>query len=259
MSHIEPDPRMTPDRHPLSDEWRASGVVDVCSVDLGWKRPSVPPAVLIAYDVEAFDVEAFERLGVAMPEHIGRSVRKRQAEFLMGRLAAREAMGGAVTIGIGDMRQPIWPHGMVGSITHAGRYAAAVVAEAPRAVASDGIHGIGIDIERRIAPETRESVEATVVTAAEQSFLRTMDAELPYDMLLTLAFSAKESFFKGSFASVGAYFDFDAVELVALNTSAGMLELVLTRSLAPALPQGGRYTLRTQCLDADTVLTSFVW
>jgi len=282
MSYVDPDPRMMPDRHPVPDEWRAFGVVDVHSVDLGWKQPSVPAAVLITYDVEAFRVDAFARLGVAMPASIGRSVTKRQAEFLMGRLAAGEAVGALreggcehpspmnrllqgpgvhdhVTIGIGDLRQPIWPQGMVGSITHAGRYATAVVAESPRSAGNGGIHGIGIDIERRIAPETRESIESTVVTATEQAFLRSVGGDLPYDMLLTVAFSAKESFFKGSFASVGAYFDFDAVDLVALDTSAGELELVLTRSLAPAFPQGRRYTLRTQCLDADTVLTSFVW
>ncbi|WP_052767349.1 4'-phosphopantetheinyl transferase family protein [Luteibacter rhizovicinus] len=274
---------MMPNRHPVPDEWRAFGVVDVQSVDLGWKQPSVPPAVLITYDVDAFDVEAFGRLGVATPASIGRSVTKRQAEFLMGRLAARAAIDGLVgrrgehpspmnrlqqgadgssgshardAIGIGASRQPIWPAGVVGSISHAGRYAAAVVA---RSANEAGITGIGIDIEQRISAETRESVEGTVVTDAERSFLHGMDSELPYDMLLTIAFSAKESFFKGSFASVGTYFDFDAVNLVALDVATGSLELALTRTLAPTLPQGRRFTLRAQCIDADTILTSFVW
>jgi enterobactin synthetase component D len=49
------------------------------------------------------------------------------------------------------------------------------------------------------------------------------------------------------------------VDLVALDARAGTLELMLTRSLAPALPQGRRFALRTLSIDADTILTSFVW
>jgi enterobactin synthetase component D len=276
MSHVDPAVPVVP-RQPPSAERRAVGVVDVRPCDLGWDDVRVPAAVLIAYDVEAFDVSAFGRLGVEMPESIGRSVRKRQAEFFMGRLAAGDAVGvilGAgrehpspmnrllqerdrplqgVQIGVGESRQPVWPAGVVGSITHAGRFAAAVAA------ADAGMTGIGIDIERRIGAETCQSVEDTVLKPAEKALLHSLAGEVAYDMLLTIAFSAKESFFKGSFASVGTYFDFDAVEIVALDAIGGTLELVLTRDLAPALPQGRRFPLRIRCIDADTILTSFVW
>jgi 4'-phosphopantetheinyl transferase EntD len=292
MSHIDPDAVIAPAGPPLSEERRASGVVDVRSFELGWADVGVLPAMLIAYDVEAFGVAAFARHGIDMPASIERSVKKRQAEFFMGRLAAGDALealsevgrehpsplkrllqgareghsdggregrsegpssGEGWQIAVGASREPVWPAGVVGSITHAGRYAAAVVASAA------GITGIGIDIERRIGPETRQSVEDTVLKPAEQSLLHALAGSVPYEMLLTIAFSAKESFFKGSFASVGTYFDFDAVDLTALDATGGTLELVLTRSLAPALPQGRRFTLRTQCIDADTILTSFVW
>jgi 4'-phosphopantetheinyl transferase EntD len=276
MSHLDPDAVIAPTGRPLSAERRASGVVDVRSFELGWADVGVPPAVLIAYDVEAFEVAAFARLGIDVPASIERSVKKRQAEFFMGRLAAGDALGALSTslrehpsplkrlpqgqamgegwqIAVGASREPVWPAGVVGSITHAGPYAAAVTASAA------GITGIGIDIERRIGPETRQSVEDTVLKPAEQSLLHALAGSVPYEMLLTIAFSAKESFFKGSFASVGTYFDFDAVDLTALDATGGTLELVLMRSLAPALPQGRRFTLRTQCIDADTILTSFVW
>jgi 4'-phosphopantetheinyl transferase EntD len=300
MSHIDPDAVIAPAGRPLSEERRASGIVDVRSFELGWADVGVLPAMLIAYDVEAFGVAAFARHGIDMPASIERSVKKRQAEFFMGRLAAGDAlealsevgrehpsplkrllqgareghsdggregrsdggregrsegqaMGERWQIAVGASREPVWPAGVVGSITHAGPYAAAVVASAA------GITGIGIDIEGRIGPETRQSVEDTVLKPAEQSLLHALAGSVPYEMLLTIAFSAKESFFKGSFASVGTYFDFDAVHLTALDATGGTLELVLTRSLAPALPQGRRFTLRTQCIDADTILTSFVW
>jgi enterobactin synthetase component D len=284
MSHIDPNAVIAPTGRPLSAERRASGVVDVRSFELGWADVGVPPAMLIAYDVETFGVPAFARHGIDMPASIERSVKKRQAEFFMGRLAAGDALealseagrehpsplkrllqggregrsegqssGEGWQIAVGASREPVWPADVVGSITHAGRYAAAVVASAA------GVTGIGIDIERRIGPETRQSVEDTVLKPAEQSLLHALAGSVPYEMLLTIAFSAKESFFKGSFASVGTYFDFDAVDLTALDATGGTLELVLTRSLAPSLPQGRRFTLHTQCIDADTILTSFVW
>ena len=122
-----------------------------------------------------------------------------------------------------------------------------------------GITGIGIDIERRIGPDTLQSVEDTVLKPAEQSLLHALEGNVSYEMLLTIAFSAKESFFKGSFATVGTYFDFTAVDITALDATDGTVELVLARSLAPALPQGRRFTLRIRYIDADTVLTSFLW
>jgi 4'-phosphopantetheinyl transferase EntD len=271
MSHVEPNADIAPDRRPLSIERRTSGIVDVRALDLGFAGHGVPPAVLICYDVEAFELAAFARLGIDMPPSIERSVKKRQAEFLMGRLAATDALNllhhppvGAASaakapsdnpthqIPIGPSREPIWPAGITGSITHAGPYAAAVATDAA------GITGIGIDIERRITPETRRSVEEMVLHPAEDSLLRAMAGEVPYEMLLTIAFSAKESFFKGAFATVGTYFDFSAVDITALDIPGGSIEVVLTRSLAAGLPEGRSFTLRTQFIDADTVLTSFV-
>jgi len=281
MSHVDPNALVSPTSRLLSAERQAAGVIDVRSFELGFAGVDVPPAVLISYDVEAFEVAAFSRLGIDMPASIDRSVRKRQAEFFMGRLAARDALEALATppaanrtapvgaasaakgasdrltprqqIPIGPSREPVWPSGAIGSITHAGPYAAAVATSASR------IAGIGIDIERRIAPDTRQSVEDMVLKPAEQSLLHAFAGEVPYDMLLTIAFSAKESFFKGSFATVGTYFDFNAVDIKTLDIPGGTLEIVLTRSLAAGLPEGRTFTLRTQFIDADTVLTSFVW
>ena len=56
----------------------------------------------------------------------------RLAEFRHGRACARLALGrigaGAHDIPVGASREPIWPTGVVGSISHAGTAAAAVVA-----------------------------------------------------------------------------------------------------------------------------------
>ena len=275
MSRIENDPSVPFGSRPVSAELLAAGVKDIRDWDLGWDDAEAPAAVLIAYDAELFEVGAFARHWVVMPASVRRSVKKRQAEFFMGRLAGGEAIAafvrrgrehpspmnrvlpqeraGRVEIGIGASREPLWPEGIVGSISHAGRYAAAVAARATE------VRGIGIDIECRMGAQTRESVENTVLNPAEKTLLRGLAGEVPYEMLLTIAFSAKESFFKGCFATVGSYFDFDAVELTALDIAGGALELVLTRALVAPLPQGRRFTLRHQLIDADTTITSFVW
>ena len=272
MSRIETDPAVASGSRPISAERRTAGVRDIRAWDLGWNDAAVPAAVLISYDVEAFDVAAFASHGIAMPTNIERSVKKRQAEFFMGRLAAGDAVRALMEvgrdqpspmdrllpswgpqIGTGASREPLWPDGMVGSISHAGRYAAAVAAGAP------GLRGIGIDIECLIGAETRQSVEDTVLKPVEKALLHALVDEVSYEMLLTIAFSAKESFYKGSFATVGTFFDFDAVRITGVDAPNGTIHIVLERSLAPELPQGRPFTLHTGFIDATTVFTSFVW
>lgn len=269
MSRIGADQSVLPRTLPVSAERRAAGVLDVEVCDLGWNDAALPPAVLLTYDVDVFDAGAFVNHGIVLPANIARSVRKRQAEFFMGRVAAREALVAlerllhepasaerfpqGLQIGVGDSREPIWPEGVVGSITHAGRYAASVAAHAP------GLRGVGIDIECLLGTETLESVEDTVLQPSEKALLHALAGEMSYAMLLTIVFSAKESFFKGTFATVGSYFEFDAVSVTALDPVEGTLDIVLNRSLAPELPHGRPFSLRFQRIDAGTFITSFVW
>ena len=70
----------------------------------------------------------------------------RQSEFATGRSCAHRALaaiGADVdAIGQGSRRQPIWPDGVTGSISHAVGLAAAVATHADGAVAS-----LGLDVE----------------------------------------------------------------------------------------------------------------
>lgn len=80
----------------------------------------------------------------------------RLTEFRHGRDCARAALrelgAGAPAIPVGASREPLWPNGVVGSISHCGGVAAAIVAW-ERSVA-----GLGLDIE------TDEPLEAVLVT-----------------------------------------------------------------------------------------------
>lgn len=71
--------------------------------------------------------------------------RKRQAEHLAGRIAAVHALreyGSKAVPGIGERRQPLWPPGLFGSISHSASTALAVVSPRP----------IGLDIDAILHP-----------------------------------------------------------------------------------------------------------
>lgn len=212
---------------------------------------------------DQFSLDAFARCAMACPPAIVRSVRKRQAEYFFGRLAARHALHqqdlvvhpDTVQIASGNAREPIWPKTAVGSISHTHRLAMSAVAPADR------WRGIGIDLEHLADPDAQAALRATVVNASELALLQRLhdagDATL--DALLTLVFSAKESLFKASFAAVGRYFDFSAAQVTGVDVAAGCLQLRLCESLCPSLPAGHLCPVDFGWVDPQTVVTYRVW
>ncbi|MCC4621562.1 4'-phosphopantetheinyl transferase superfamily protein [Xanthomonas cassavae CFBP 4642] len=215
------------------------------------------------FAADQFLPDAFARGGIACPPAIGRSVRKRQAEYFFGRLAARHALHqqglvihpDTVQIASGDAREPVWPATAVGSISHTHRLAISAVAPADR------WRGIGIDLEPLASPDAQKALQATVINASELALLQRLhDAgELALDALLTLVFSAKESLFKASFPAVGRYFDFSAAQLTGVDVAAGCLQLRLGESLCQSLPAGHLCHVGFGWVDAQTLVTYRVW
>ncbi len=130
---------------------------------------------------------------------------KRQREFAAGRLAARRAIkenGHKPEYpAIGTGRQPVWPAGLTGSITHTSAIAIAAVAS------QNAVRSIGIDIEE-LQP-LANSVVSSVLTAREIEQPGTDE-----DHALRL-FSFKESIFKCVFPLYGEFIDFKEVEVLA--------------------------------------------
>lgn len=225
--------------------------------DLGNDDSRLPPAFVVEFSAAAFTLSAFKRHGVALPAKLQKAVPKRQAEFLMGRLAARQAIErlgvAASTPGIGTSREPLWQAGVTGSITHTSEMAGAV------AVVSTTVKGVGIDIEKVIDADARDALRQLVITPGEQDLLETRRDHLSADMMFTIAFSAKESFFKGTFATVGRYFDFNAVRVSCLEVNSGRMTLTLEETLCPILVKGRAFPVCFRVLSPTTVVTSFVW
>jgi 4'-phosphopantetheinyl transferase EntD len=132
---------------------------------------------------------------------------RRRREFAEGRAAARSALrriGVAnAEISRAETREPIWPDGVVGSITHCDGCCAAAVAW------QDRVAGIGIDIEPH-APLPAGTV-ALIVRPDERDDLARLSEECPGVCWDRLIFSSKESAFKASFAFHRTWPEFDAV------------------------------------------------
>lgn len=217
------------------------------------------PLCLVRFDVDAFHPDMFSAASMARPDRIARSVHKRQAEYFFGRLAARAAMvmrfHEPCDVPIGEQREPIWPDGMTGSISHVEGLAAATV------VPRDVVSGVGIDIEVVVnSEEMKEAIAATAIDDQEFAYLKTLQGD-HFDMhwLLTLAFSAKEALFKGAFGAVGRYFDFSAARLHAIDIQRGVLELVLRETLSGEFQESRICQIGYRVLPDDVLLTGFVW
>ncbi|HEU4843169.1 MAG TPA: 4'-phosphopantetheinyl transferase superfamily protein [Burkholderiaceae bacterium] len=211
---------------------------------------------LLRYDGARFHFGGFAQAGLACPAGIADSVPRRQADYCFGRLAAGRALADAgwpgFQVATGSRREPLWPAGVVGAISHNHVLAAACVAPADR------LRGVGIDIESALDAAAIAGVEMEVLSAEERDALRSPSA-LPYPMRLAIAFSAKESFYKALFPTVGHYFGFDAIRIEALDAAAGCLRFAVRQPCCPQWPAGRQGRIDFRLLDADTVLTVFAW
>jgi 4'-phosphopantetheinyl transferase EntD len=122
---------------------------------------------------------------------VAKAASKRRRDFALGRACARAALAGLghgdAVIGMGEGGAPLWPAGIVGSITHTSSYAAALAAEARL------FSGIGVDAER-VGGVTEELWPRLFDTAERDRLMGLDDASRA--ILATVIFSAKEACYK---------------------------------------------------------------
>lgn len=141
---------------------------------------------------------------------VSAAVASRRREFVTtracARLALRELGFGEVAIPRGPSGDPIWPAGVVGSLTHCAGYRAAAVA-----LRRGPIGGVGIDAEP--AEPLPPDVLALIADPVERARLIRLgeeDPSVPWDRLL---FSTKESVYKAQFPITGRWLDFADVRV----------------------------------------------
>ena len=200
-------------------------------LDAHWPLPEpLPGTVFLStrFDPALLAPGDFQHCAVPPPASIQRSVAKRQAEFLAGRLCARAALQQLDHINcipaIGEDRAPVWPAHISGSITHSTGHAAAIVGHKAQ------WRGLGMDLENVLSLERAERLAGEILTAQE---LQRM-ADLPREqiaLLVTLTFSVKESLFKALYPIVQKRFYFEHAEVLEWS-EAGHVRLRLLTDLS---------------------------
>jgi len=187
--------------------------------------------VSCAFDPARLAPDDFQRAGIAQTPSLQRSVAKRQAEYLAGRVCARAALkrldGREHVPATHEDRSPIWASGVRGSITHGQGWAAAVV------VAHDDCAGIGLDVESVLSDERAERLAGEILTPAE---LQRLDRS-QLGLTVTLTFSLKESLFKTLYPLTGTRFWFEDAEVLDWSAD-GDARLRLLKDLSPAWRTG---------------------
>ncbi|WP_354644573.1 4'-phosphopantetheinyl transferase family protein [Kitasatospora camelliae] len=180
---------------------------------------------------EAFhDLPEAELLPDEAP-YVARSVAPRRREFATARLCARQALA---QLGLPSGRPllkdrhgaPVWPPGVVGSITHCDGYRAAAVARASHLTL------LGIDAEP--AETLPDGVLESIALPAELARVRRLldvYPGIPWDRLL---FSAKEAVHKGWYPYAGQRLEPEDADLT-LDPRGGF-----TARLLPRPPPGSR-------------------
>lgn len=196
----------------------------------------IPNLYAVEYQAASYSDASPTRLCISMPPELDRAVVKRKASFLAGRCCARGALTEAgfdhgAGVAIGANRCPVWPPGVVGSITHTGRFAAATVAR------TADMAGIGLDMEPLMDGDTCRRLNQYVTVPIERLSLAS-NLAAPQTLFLSFVFSAKESIFKCLFPLVNRYFDFSDVAIVALDPERGRFRFRVLRHLGPRAPEG---------------------
>jgi 4'-phosphopantetheinyl transferase EntD len=166
----------------------------------------LPPAVVV---VEAFEDVPGELAFPGEEDLIANAVERRRREFITARRCARAALiklgHPAVPIRIGAKREPQWPSGIVGSITHTSGLRAAAVAP------SKIIASIGIDAdENEMLPD---GVEELITVLDEPQMLADLAKAFPMTHWNKLLFSAKEAVYKAWYPLTGRWLGYEDARL----------------------------------------------
>jgi 4'-phosphopantetheinyl transferase EntD len=163
---------------------------------------------------------------------IARSVAKRRNEFVTVRHCARLAMG---QLGIpdapilkGEKGDPLWPDGLVGSLTHCEGYRGAVVGR------SAAVRSVGIDAEPHgVLPD---GVLDAISLPVERHEIGSLPAGLHWDRIL---FCAKEATYKAWFPLTGRWLGFEDAHITFDVDSAGTTGRFVSRILIDPVARTG--------------------
>lgn len=179
-----------------------------------------------------------------LPENLSSATDSRKIEFIAGRICAQRAAKALdfelTELKVGEKREPLWPEGLVGSITHTKGICFALV---DRAKSS---RSVGIDIEGIVPDSKFETIERMIVNEKELGILKLFgDKNLAY----TVVFSAKEALYKLIYPLAPVFFGFHEARVVSLDLDLKQFTLRLESEKPELKPYLGIYSGCFQVLD----------
>lgn len=143
---------------------------------------------------------------IGQPADMRDASENRNAEFLAGRILASLALdhlgSHSTRVDVGRLRQPLWPSGFSGSISHSKGLVAVIVLRDPSIK-------VGIDIEMLSLEDDGDGLNKYVLSSTEIKRLHVLSENFGSKKASIISFSAKESIYKAYSETVGGYFDFN--------------------------------------------------
>ena len=139
----------------------------------------------------------------------------RKEHYRSGRICAGEVLSKLGTLGQPVLRdpqtrEPLWPEGISGAITHSGKWAAAAAGK------TSDVSGIGIDLED-LERQVDSRISRHVCIPEEQKWLQECGEDC-LEQNLKIIFSAKESIFKAFFPYTRTYLHFHDARILMEQT-----------------------------------------
>lgn len=188
-----------------------------------FNNPAVAFSLVSEKDLEGFQLHPLEQ------EALGDAVSlKRRVDYTLGRAAARKVLsqiGFPVVSPVlrGEHREPLWPVGVVGSISHSGGYGVAVAAW------QQDVPALGLDIQKI---EERYTDELIARFADPDEFDWVLSDPAKRTERAVRLFSAKESIFKALYVLRRVWFAFDVAHLTPKECGTGFTATVRLPALA---------------------------
>lgn len=188
----------------------------------------LPDAAVVVATTGEREVELFAEEEAA----VGNAVEKRRREFVTARACAREALARLghpdQPLPAGARGEPLWPAGVVGSITHCAGYRACAVAPLSELLT------IGVDAE--VGEPLPPGLIGDIALPEERRWIERLSASDPAVCWDRLLFSVKESIYKAWFPLARSWLGFEDAS-VAIDPSRGTFSASL---LVPGPTLGGR-------------------
>jgi len=181
----------------------------------------------------------------------------RKIEFLTGRILLKDAIKTILNdekadteVGIGSSGMPLWPSGMIGSVTHTKSHVCVMVGLSQEHLA------MGIDLEPLISSEKSQDLCPLVLGASELDLYRQDTNAMPFNQFFTRCYSFKEAIYKLLFPQIKTYIDFKEIVITNINPAQDTILAIYRPSIAN---QFSGHLLRGKSLNYSQGILSYIF